>query len=152
MEIRDQSEPRLEKSITSIIRELILSFSGLVRSEINLAKVEMSQNARDIGKRAGTAVGFGIVAWLGVQALVAFLIIGLGQLIGNYWLSSLIVGLLLAVPGALLAMNAIKKISETPKLPVATESLQNDKEFIAGRVQHLNETIKKETLNGQRAS
>ena len=83
--------------------------------------------------------GDGILAWLGAHALVAFLIIGLGRLFdGNYWLSALIVSVLLIVPGALLAKRGLNRLKTVdPSLPNTMNSVQDDKLLIQGKVVEL---------------
>ena len=85
-----------DRKMSAILKELLTAFSGLVRSEIRLAKVEMTENAKVVGKSAGKIGLFAVLAWLGTLSFVAFMIIGLGELLeGRYWLSALLVSLAL---------------------------------------------------------
>ena len=97
-----------DRSTAAVVRELSNGIYGLVRGEIHLARVEVTEKARDL-RRHGARIGLSIVAlYLGAFALLAFAVIGLGNLLGDrFWLSSLIVGLLLVVPAAFFTLFPI---------------------------------------------
>ena len=110
-----------------LFRQLADDTNHLVRQEINLAKLEMKQTgealARD-GMKIGIAVALGLV---GALALGAFLIIALGALLGNYWLSALLVGVLFLVVSGLLARAAVSHFKEQSLKPEETiETLRED--------------------------
>jgi hypothetical protein len=71
----------------------------------------------------------GALAYAGLLALMAALIIGLGQVI-PMWLSALIVGLVVVGVGYMLiqrGLTALKNIDPTPRQTL--ETLQEDKEW-----------------------
>ena len=96
-----------EPSLGELFRRLTTDTSELVRQEISLARAEVRQVgstlARD-GTKLGIAVG---LALCGALALTAFLVVAVGDLLNNYWLGALIVGVVLLAIGAVLAKNAI---------------------------------------------
>src|SRR5262245_61274298 len=88
-------------TLSELLRRFAQDAGALVRQEIALAKLELHQTVKGYTSEAakiGVAVGVG---FLGVFGLTAFAIVGLGDLINNYWLAALIVG------GALLAVAAL---------------------------------------------
>ena len=96
-----------ERSLGELFRDLSTETSDLVSKEIALVKAEARQTgatlARD-GAKIGIASG---LAFAGVLALTAFLIAGLGDLLGGkYWLSALIIGVLFLAIGMGLVKNA----------------------------------------------
>ena len=112
-----------EPSLGDLFRRLTSDTSELVRQEIALAKTELRETgstlARD-GQRLGIAAG---LALAGALALTAFLVILLGDLLDNYWLAALIVGVVFLGIGAVLAKNAIadvKKHGLAPRETVGT--------------------------------
>lgn len=112
-----------EPSLGDLFRRLTSDTSELVRQEIELAKTELrdtgSMLARD-GQRLGIAAG---LALTGALALTAFLIILLGDVLDNYWLSALIVGVVFLGIGVVLARNAIADVKRhglAPKETVGT--------------------------------
>src|SRR5215217_1284810 len=66
---REQQE-REERSIGELFAELLQKTTTLVRQEIELAKVEMSQKASRVGKNVGFLVIGGVVAYTGLLAVV----------------------------------------------------------------------------------
>ena len=139
---REQSDPRIERrdvgarveatagaepSLGDLFKRLTTDTGELVRQEISLAKAEMRQAgatlARD-GAKIGIAVG---LALAGVLALTAFLIVALGNLLDNYWLAALIVGVLFLAIGGLMARNAVNDIKRRGLKPEETiGTLQED--------------------------
>jgi uncharacterized membrane protein YqjE len=126
---REQQE-RDARSIGELFAELSQKTTTLVRQEIQLAKVEMSQKASRVGKNVGFLVIGGVVAYTGVLALVATAIILLGQVIA-YWLSAAIIGVVITLIGAALVLkgaNTLRQEEPTPRETV--ETLQEDKEWL----------------------
>jgi uncharacterized membrane protein YqjE len=112
-----------EPPLGELFRRLTADTGELVRQEVALARAEMRQAgetlARD-GAKIGIALG---LALTGVLALTAFLIVALGDLLGNYWLAALIVGVVLLAVGVLLTRNAVNDVKRrglTPDQTVGT--------------------------------
>lgn len=126
---RDQFEPNRE-SFGDLLGQLANNSAALVRDEIALAKQEMGEKVETIRSGAFvTAVG-AVIGLIGAMALVAAAIIGLGNLIGPGW-SSLIIGLVLAVAGAVIAFTGIGRIKQTTLKPEQTiETLEEDKRWL----------------------
>lgn len=117
-----------DASVGELVKQLSAQTSVLVRQEIELAKVELSEK----GKRAAIGGGMfgaaGLVALYGVGALVAAVILVLATAIAG-WLAALIVAVvLLAVAGALVLMGKQKVQQAGP--PVPERAVQNVKEDV----------------------
>ena len=126
---REQQE-REDRSIGELFSELSQKTTTLVRQEIELAKVEMSQKASRVGKNVGFLLIGGVVAYTGLLAVVAAGIILLGEVIA-YWLSAAIIGVVIAAVGAVLVVkgaNTLRQEEPTPRETV--ETLQEDKEWL----------------------
>jgi uncharacterized membrane protein YqjE len=126
---REQQE-REDRSIGELFAELSQKTTTLLRQEIQLAKVEMSQKASRVGKNVGFLLIGGVVAYTGLLALVAAGIILLGEVIA-YWLSAAIIGVVIAAVGAVLVVkgaNTLRQEEPTPRETV--ETLQEDKEWL----------------------
>jgi xanthine/uracil permease len=118
------------RSLGELFSELANETTMLVRQEIQLAKTEMTQKATQAGKDAGMIGAGGALAYAGLLALIAALIIGLGELI-PLWLSALIVGLVVVGVGYMLiqrGLTALKQIDPKPQQTI--QSLQEDKEWV----------------------
>ena len=125
-----EQQKRDDRSIGELFAELSQKTTTLVRQEIQLAKVEMSQKASRVGKNVGFLVIGGVVAYTGVLALVATAIILLGQVIA-YWLSAAIIGVVITLIGVALVLkgaNTLRQEEPTPRETV--ETLQEDKEWL----------------------
>ena len=100
-----------EKSYGSVLNEVITSVKDVMRSEVNLFATEFKQLQPNLTKHIAQATMFGWLLAVSVLPMLAFLVIGLGELLdGRYWLSSLIVGILCAAIGGSLALKAFSKI------------------------------------------
>jgi len=110
-------ETRDERSLGSLFGELSRQASMLIRQEIQLAKVEVTESASRMGREAGMMAGGGLIAFVGFQAIIAAIIIGLAQFI-PWWLSALFVGVVLVVIGYILlqqGLSALRKESLAPQ-------------------------------------
>jgi uncharacterized membrane protein YqjE len=112
------------------LRRLSDDATRLVRQEIALAKVELRESVSVLGKSAvkvGIAAG---LALLGGLAAVAFLIIALGDLIDNYWLSALIVSVVLLGIAAIMGKGAMKEMKSREMKPTQTiDTLRDDADW-----------------------
>jgi uncharacterized membrane protein YqjE len=125
-----EQQQREERSIGALFAELSQKTTTLVRQEIQLAKVEMSQKASRVGKNVGFLLIGSVVAYTGLLAVVGAGIILLGQVIA-YWLSAAIIGVVIAAVGAVLIVkgaNTLRQEEPTPRETV--ETLQEDKEWL----------------------
>lgn len=97
----------------TVLKELGQTAKDLVQSEIQLMTIEMKQVGQRLGRHSAEAAIFGGLVAISVLPFLAFLVIGLGILLdGQYWLSSLIVAVVCAGVGGLLAYRAYRKIKE----------------------------------------
>jgi hypothetical protein len=110
-----------------LIGQLSDQVSRLVRDEVRLAQAEVTQKAKRFGIGAGLFGAAGVVAILGLGALVTAAILGLANVLPG-WLAAILVAVVLfAVAGvlALLGKNDVAKAA--PPLPTETiASVQAD--------------------------
>jgi hypothetical protein len=116
-----------DRPIGELLRELSEQTSTLVRQELELAKLGLTQK----GKRAGIGVGMfggaGALGFYALGALTAAVILVLATAMTG-WLAALIVAAAYgAVAGALALMGKTKVQQATPPLPEqATDSVKED--------------------------
>ena len=132
-----------EPSIGELFRRLGTDTGTLIRAEAALAKAEVRDSAARIGRDAakvGIAAGLALV---GLLSLSAFLIIGLGILLGNaWWLSALIVGaVMLGIGGALVrsAVNDLRTHALGPEQTIQT--LKDDSRWVAREAKELKQEL-----------
>lgn len=127
-----------EPSLGDLFRQLAQDSSTLIRQEITLAKTELSQSVSKATTDAVMIAVWGAVALVGSLVLVTFLVLLLGDILDNYWLSALIVGGLFTLAGGLLAKSYAKKLKNIDYKPEATiQTLKQDKAWVQSEVQSL---------------
>lgn len=118
-----------ERSLGELFGDLAQNTSQLVRSEVELAKTEITDQAKQVGRDVGILAAGGFIAYAGFLAILAGIIALLATQIG-IWLSALIVGLIVAIVGGVLVnqgMNALKEHNLAPRQTIAT--LKEDVEW-----------------------
>lgn len=133
---RPPSAPGPEPSLGELFKQLAQDSATLVKQEVSLAKAEMRENLRSATKDAAMiAVGGGLLL-VGLLVLTAFLVAAIGDLLDNYWLGALLVGLVFVVVGGLLAkknLNNLKKDDLGPDQTIQT--LKEDKLWLQSEIQ-----------------
>jgi hypothetical protein len=122
-------QSRDERSLGELFSELARDTSTLVSQEITLAKTEMSQKASRVGKDVGFLAAGGAVAYAGLLAILAGVIVLLGQVI-PMWLAALLVGLVVAGVGYFLVrrgLDALKREDIAPRQTI--ETLKEDQQW-----------------------
>ncbi|MGE5927264.1 MAG: phage holin family protein [Gemmatimonadota bacterium] len=118
---------REDRSIGELFSQLTHDLGVLVRQEAELAKTEMTAKVSRMGGHAASLATGGIVAFVGAQALVAAVILGLAEIGIAAWLSALIVGALLAVTGFMMVQKGRARLKEVNLKPKRTiETLKDD--------------------------
>jgi hypothetical protein len=110
------------KPLGDLFGDLATEMSNLVRQEVTLAKVEISQKAKYAGKNIGYLVVGGAVAYAALLAVIAAVIMLLGRVMPN-WGATLLVGLVVAGISWLLigkALSALHQMDVTPRETVET--------------------------------
>ena len=110
------------KPLGDLFSDLATEMSNLVRQEVALAKVEVSQKAKYVGRNVGYLVVGGAVAYAALLAIIAAIIMLLDKVLPN-WGAALLVGVLVAGIGWLLigkALSALQQADMTPRETVET--------------------------------
>ena len=136
--IADGAQPPAspERSTGELVKLLSEQVSVLVRDELKLAQLEMTQKGKRAGIGAGMLGGGGVIALYGVAAVLAGAILAL-TLVLPAWASALIVGGALLGVSAVLALAGRKQVQQAmPPVPQQTQaSVEADVEEIKERVQ-----------------
>ncbi len=130
----NSNPPAQDKSLGELFADLAKDSSTLVRQELTLAKAEVTQKAVSAGKDVGLVAAGGFLAYAAFLTLVAalvLLLIEVAHLPG--WVSALIVTVVLAIIGGVLAMQGIAGLKRVDPLPRQTiETLQDDVQALRG--------------------
>ena len=120
-----------EKPIGQLFSDLTRQLSTLVRQEIALARTEMTSRASAAGRGAAMVGAGGALAYAGVLAVVAAVVLWLIDAGLAPWLAALLVGVVVVVIGAGLAMAGRSTIERTDLTPRRTlETLRDDTEMV----------------------
>ncbi len=116
-----------ERSIGELLGDLMQQTGTLVRQEMKLATTELSDKASRVGKDIGALAVGGAIAYAGFLALLAAIIIGLGQLGLPWWIAALIVGVVVVAIGGLMVQKGLTALKHQNMMPQQTiTSLKED--------------------------
>jgi hypothetical protein len=123
-----------DRSLGELVKTLADQTSTLVKQEIQLAKAEVSQQAKQAGKGAGLLVGAAVVGLLAAGTLVAFLVMLLDGALAN-WLAALVVAVAFGAIATALALMGRNRIrAAAPPVPEQTvETVKEDVEWAKTR-------------------
>jgi len=135
----NQGPSQMGSAISGMLKGTVSSLGDtvrtLVRSEVEMAKTELKQEASQVGKAGGMIAGGGV---LGLTGFV-FLMFGLTHLLGRklpLWVSASLVGsALIAVAGLLGASGRTRLQDASLKPDQAIESLHAVKDSVRDAVQ-----------------
>lgn len=114
------------KPLGDLFSDLATEMSNLVRQEVALARVEISQKAKHVGRNVGYLVVGGAVAYAAALAIIAAIIMLLARYMPD-WGAALLVGVIVAGIGWLLIGKALSALQETDMTPRQTvETLKED--------------------------
>jgi uncharacterized membrane protein YqjE len=118
-----------DPTMGALVHDLTQQVPQLIRSEIRLAQVEMTEK----GKRAGLGIGMfsaaGLLAFFGLACIITTAILGLAHALPD-WLSALIVAVALFVIAGIVALVGKKEVQQaTP--PAPEQAIEGVKEDIA---------------------
>lgn len=114
------------RSLGDLFTDLTHETTVLVRQEVQLAKTEMSQKAAEVGKDVGFLVAGGAILYAGLLALIATIIIALAYAM-PWWLSALIVAIVVLAIGGFLVQRGLANLKHTSLAPTQTlDTLKED--------------------------
>jgi hypothetical protein len=110
------------RPLGDLFSDLASDMSNLVRQEVALAKLEVTQKAKYLGRNVGYLVVGGAVAYAGLLAVIAAIIMLLDKYMPA-WGAALLVGVVVAVVAWLMigkALSALQQADLTPRETVET--------------------------------
>ena len=129
----DQNELR-DRATGDLLKDLSDHTTTLVQQEIELAKAELGEKGKKAGIGAGMFGGAGLFGVFAFAALTTCIIAALESPL-SLWLAALIVAVVYAVIGGVLALQGRNKVQEAgPPIPEqATESVKEDVQWAKTR-------------------
>lgn len=132
--MQSQKMIKEERSLGDLFSELMSETSTLVRQEVALAQVEITNKATKVGKNVGYLVVGGAVAYAAVLVLLAGVVVILANFM-PLWLSAVIVALAVGVAAYMLISSALTELRKTDLAPTETvESIKEDAKWLKDQV------------------
>ena len=84
--------PQINRGVGQLLRDVAEDGAQLARQEVQLARIEFAQIARDIGKGTVLAIAAAMLGLLTVQMLVFGIVLLLGDALfrGHYWIAAFV--------------------------------------------------------------
>jgi uncharacterized membrane protein YqjE len=115
-----------DRSLGELFGNLTSDLSALMRSEMELARVELKEEAAKAGKAAGLLGGGALAAYLAVTLLAFAAAWGLAEVVDAGW-AFLIVGLVVGAIAAAIALKGRERLNAVEPVPEQTmETLKED--------------------------
>jgi nitrate/nitrite transporter NarK len=126
----DRRPDPADTSIGELIGNISNDLSQLFRQEVELAKVEVKQEAAKAGKAAGMLGAAGFAGYLVVVLLSFALVFALSNVMDAGW-AALIVAAIWAVVGAVLYVSGQKRLKSVDPVPHRTvDTLKEDAQWL----------------------
>ena len=114
------------RPLGDLFGDLATDMGNLVRQEVTLAKVEITQKAKYVGRNVGYLVIGGAIAYAALLEIIAALIMLLAKVVPD-WGAALIVGAVVGGIGWLLIGKAMTTLQQADLTPRGTvETLKED--------------------------
>ena len=133
-EYKAYAQPVEEPSLGELFGHLTSDLGDLMRSEMELARVEIREEATKAGKAAGMLGAGGLIAYLGLALVATAAAWGLAEVIDAGW-AFLIVGLVVGAIGAVLVLMGRDRLGDVRPVPEETvETLKEDAQWARAQV------------------
>jgi Putative Actinobacterial Holin-X, holin superfamily III len=124
-----------DRSLGELFGDLARDMGVLMRQEVGLATTEMTHKASRLGKDLGVLAIGGLVVYAGFLAILAAIIIALADAGLAWWLAALVVGVLVAMVGAVLVRRGIAALQRADLAPRQTmQTLKEDAQWAKEQV------------------
>jgi hypothetical protein len=123
-----------DRSLAELMAELSRETGRLVRKEVELATVELSDKISNVSRSASVAAAGGVLAHAGLLVLLAAIVAGLTQLGMQLWLSALVVAIMTMGGGYALITSGVSTLRQTTFMPKHTiETLKESTKWTTGQ-------------------
>lgn len=115
-----ENEPRHDpRSLSTLLSDLVQQMTTLFRTETTLLKTELQENLQKVGNGAMEIAAGAILLLAALLVLLQALVVALANVMGAGW-ASLLVGVVVAIVGAILLRNGTKNVSPSGLAPDRT--------------------------------
>jgi len=126
----------VERTLGAVLSDLLTELTALFRTEIRLARAEMSEKASQMGTGIGFTAAGGFILFAGFLVLLAAAVGGLMEAGLPVWLSALIVAGATLVIGAIVLWLGLRRLNAKQLAPKRTvHQLERDAAVVRYQVQ-----------------
>ena len=119
-----------DRSLGELFADLARDMGVLVRQEVGLVTTELTHTATRAGRELAVVAVGGLVAYAGLLAILAAIIIGLAAAGLPWWLAALLVGVVVAVIGGALVQRGLAALKHADLAPRQTmQTLKEDAQW-----------------------
>lgn len=119
-----------QRSLGELFGDLARDIGTLVSQEVALARTELAETASRVGKQVALLAAGGLVAYAGLLAIIAAVIIVIADRGVPLWASALIVGAIVAAIGYVVIQRALSTLRAQDLTPRQTiRSLKEDTQW-----------------------
>ena len=116
-----------DRSLGELFGDLARDMGVLVRQEVGLATTEMTHKAARMARNVAVLAVGGLVAYAGVLAILAAIIVALAVAGLGWWQAAALVGVVVTIIGVVLVQRAINALKHTDLTPTQTvQTLKED--------------------------
>ena len=134
MQRMNENRAMENKPLGDLFGDLASEMSELVRKEVALARVEIGEKAKHVGKNVGYLVIGGAVAYAAMLAIIAGIVMLLDKVMPN-WGAAILVGVVVGIVGWLLISKARAALQATDVTPQQTvETLKEDAAWVKQQI------------------
>jgi Putative Actinobacterial Holin-X, holin superfamily III len=120
-----------DRTLGELFAELSRETRTLVKQEIQLAKTELTEKASRLGKNAGVVIGGSLIAYGGMLAIIAAIVLALIEFGLPAWAGALLGGVVLAGIGYLLIRSGLAGLRLQELKPQLTiDTLKEDAQWL----------------------
>ena len=124
-----------DRSLGELFADLAQNTGLLVRQEMRLAGEEIGERTTRVGREIGLALVGGLLLHASLLALLAAVVLILGDVGLDWWLAALIVAAAVGLGGYVLVRRATAAIKRADILPRRTiEQLKEDQEWVKEQI------------------
>ena len=117
-----------------LVQDLSQQTAALVRKELQLAQIELTEKGKRAGIGAGLFGGAGVIALYAVGVFIAAAVMGLATVI-EPWLAAVIVGVVMLAAAGIASLMGKKQVEQAvpPAPEQAIQSTKRDVDEVKGR-------------------
>ncbi len=122
------------RSITEMISAVVGNLQSIVRSEVQLAKTELKEEAQTAGKAAGMLAAGAALGFYALGLFLMTLVWILATQMPN-WVAALIVTVVVGAIAAVLALKGKSQLQEIHPMSETVDSVKEDVEWVKQQTQ-----------------